>query len=159
MASTLLTVLSTRSKSLKHLWKLCALSKPEIDEFHYWDTRGQAPLNFEEVEINRIGKEIFQTVLKWSRVENIWKFTKNIAKELSSQGQHLLWFDVGMNLVGTFIGGAVVLILWGWDLTELLKRRWSSVYTDWLVTIRKKITKQPIVQITPSITQPNSFVG
>ena len=27
------------------------------------------------------------------------------------QGRHFSWFDVGLNLIGTFTGGAVVLIL------------------------------------------------
>ncbi|WP_373218865.1 hypothetical protein [Ruminococcus sp. 5_1_39BFAA] len=40
----------------------------------------------------------------------VWSYVDEATKPWI-QGRHFSWFDVGLNLIGTFIGGAVVLIL------------------------------------------------
>lgn len=46
----------------------------------------------------------------WMIIAALWSYVDEATKPLI-QGRHFSWFDVGLNLIGTFIGGAVVLIL------------------------------------------------
>ena len=48
--------------------------------------------------------------LGWMLVAALWSYVDEATKPWI-QGRHFSWFDVGLNLIGTFIGGAVVLIL------------------------------------------------
>ena len=48
--------------------------------------------------------------LEWMLVAAAWSYVDEATKPWI-QGRHFSWFDVGLNLIGTFIGGAVVLFL------------------------------------------------
>ena len=48
--------------------------------------------------------------LGWMIIAALWSYVDEATKPWI-QGRHFSWFDVGLNLIGTFIGGAVVLIL------------------------------------------------
>ncbi|MDD7131346.1 MAG: VanZ family protein [Firmicutes bacterium] len=48
--------------------------------------------------------------LGWIIIAALWSYVDEATKPWI-QGRHFSWFDVGLNLIGTFIGGAVVLIL------------------------------------------------
>lgn len=46
----------------------------------------------------------------WIGIVTVWSYVDEATKPWI-QGRHFSWFDVGLNLVGTFIGGIVVLLL------------------------------------------------
>ena len=48
--------------------------------------------------------------LGWMIIAALWSYVDEATKPWI-QGRHFSWFDVGPNLFGTFIGGAVVLFL------------------------------------------------
>ena len=48
--------------------------------------------------------------LGWMIIAALWSYVDEATKPWI-QGRHFSWFDVGLNLIGTFIGGAVVLLL------------------------------------------------
>lgn len=48
--------------------------------------------------------------LEWMLVAAAWSYVDEATKPWI-QGRHFSWFDVGPNLIGTFIGGAVVLLV------------------------------------------------
>lgn len=46
----------------------------------------------------------------WIGIVTVWSYVDEATKPWI-QGRHFSWFDVELNLVGTFIGGIVVLLL------------------------------------------------
>ena len=46
----------------------------------------------------------------WIGIVTVWSYVDEATKP-RIQGRHFSWFDVELNLVGTFIGGIVVLLL------------------------------------------------
>ena len=48
--------------------------------------------------------------LGWLLMAAVWSYVDEATKPWI-QGRHFSWFDVGLNLAGTFLGGAMVLIL------------------------------------------------
>lgn len=51
--------------------------------------------------------------LRWMIAAAVWSYVDEATKPWI-QGRHFSWFDVGLNLIGTFIGGAVaILLVWG----------------------------------------------
>ena len=48
--------------------------------------------------------------LGWMMMAVAWSYVDEATKPWI-QGRHFSWFDVGLNLIGIFVGGAVVLLL------------------------------------------------
>ena len=48
--------------------------------------------------------------LGWMIIVALWSYVDEATKPWI-QGRHFSWFDVGLNLIGTFIGGAVAILL------------------------------------------------
>ena len=48
--------------------------------------------------------------LRWLLTVVVWSYVDEATKPLI-QGRHFSWFDVGLNLLGTVIGGAVVAVV------------------------------------------------
>lgn len=46
----------------------------------------------------------------WIVIVVVWSYVDEATKPWI-QGRHFSWFDVGLNLMGTFLGGTVVLLL------------------------------------------------
>ena len=46
----------------------------------------------------------------WIVIVVVWSYVDEATKPWI-QGRHFSWFDVGLNLIGTFLGGTVVLLL------------------------------------------------
>lgn len=48
--------------------------------------------------------------LEWMLVATAWSYVDEATKPWI-KGRHFSWLDVGLNLIGTFVGGAVVFLL------------------------------------------------